>query len=103
MDGGAFEPGFAATGASHQEHTAGPGCRTASLHPDMGQGTGSSSVCPTYGDAVAGSARHDGRDALHNGHLRNGGVLGQQAAEGIGNSYGPRRAAQGSVTGSVGT
>src|SRR5216683_4324241 len=69
----------------------------------MGQGTGSSSVCPAYGDAVAGSAGHDGRDALYNRHLRNGGLLRKQAAEGIGNSYGPRRTAKGSATGSVGT
>src|SRR5262249_27662279 len=38
-----------------------------------------------------------------NRHLRNGCVLGQQAAEGAGNSYGPRRPAQGSVTGCAGT
>jgi hypothetical protein len=40
---------------------------------------------------------------LSHRHLWNGGVLGQQAAAGVGNSYRPRRAAEGSVAGSVGT
>src|SRR5260370_16951982 len=61
------------------------------------------SVSLACGDGVAGSAGRDGRDAVHNGHLWNGGVLCEQAAEGIGNSHGPRRATQGSVTGSVGS
>src|SRR5437899_7344538 len=54
MDGGAFEPGFAAIGGSHQEHTARPGYRAAGLHPNLDQGNGPPSVCSPYGDAVAG-------------------------------------------------
>src|SRR5882724_10896984 len=99
MDGGAFEPESAATGASHQEYTARPGYRTASQHPTLGQGNGPSSVCAPYGDDGAGCDGHDGRDAIYHRRLWNGCVLGLQAAEGIGNSYGARRSAQGSVTG----
>src|SRR5260370_32733594 len=69
----------------------------------MGQGTGASSVCFPYGDAVAGSAWHDGRNLVDHWHFWNGGILGQQEAAGAGNSHGPRSAAHGSVTGSVGT
>jgi len=59
-------------------------------HPNLDQGDGPSSVCPPYGDAVAGSAGRDGRDAVCDWHLWNGCVLCKQAAEGIGNSYGAR-------------
>src|SRR6266481_4121512 len=64
---------------------------------------GCDSVSLACGDHLAGSAGRDGRDAVHNGHLWNGGVLCEQAAEGIGNSHGPWRATPGSVTGSVGS
>ncbi len=45
----------------------------------------------------------DGRDAVHHWHLWNGCLLGQQAAEGIRNSRCPRRAADRSAAGSLGT
>ena len=43
-----------------------------------------------------------GADALDHWHLWNGGVLGQQATAGVGNSCSPRRTAEGSVKGGPG-
>src|SRR5712692_8888357 len=88
---------------SRKDQTAGPGLRVAVVYPNLERSNGRSSVSFTDGGGVAGYSGSDGRDVVHNWHLWNGGVFGQQAAEGIGNSYGPRRTAQGSVTGSVGT
>ena len=51
----------------------------------------------------AGRAGPDGRDAVDYGDLRHGGVFGQQAAAGVGNSRGPGRAAKGSAAGGVRT
>jgi hypothetical protein len=76
MDGGAFETGFAAIGASHQEQTARPGCGAAGLHPNLDQGNGPPSVCLPYGDAIARSAGRDGRHAGYYWYLWNGCLLG---------------------------
>jgi predicted permease len=64
---------------------------------------GGHSVPLAHGDRVAGCAGHDGRDAIDHGHLRNGCLLGEQAAAGVGHSGGSRRATQGSVAGRAGT
>src|SRR3954447_19255881 len=103
MVGGPLEPRSAATSGGHEEDTAGPGSSAAFLHPNLEQRTGHRIVCFAYGDGVARCARRDGRNAVCNWDLWHGCVLGQQAAEGIGNSYGPRSATSGSVAGSVGT
>src|SRR5271166_1222059 len=68
----------------------------------MEPGTGERSVSFAHGDAVAGRSGCDGRDAVDHGHFWNGSLLGQQASARVGDSYGPRRANQGSATGSVG-
>ncbi len=44
-----------------------------------------------------------GAHAVDYRHLRNGGILGEQAAAGAGNSHRPRRETEGSVAGGVGT
>src|ERR1700682_1546001 len=103
MAGGALKPRPAATGAGIEEYTSGPGLRAAGIHRNVDQRTGLRSVSFARGDGVAGCAGRVGRDAVCNGHLWNGRVFGQQADEGIGNSYCHRRAAQGSVTGGAGT
>ena len=56
-----------------------------------------------HGDSIAGRAGHDGRDAFDHRRLRNGCLLGEQAAQGVGNSRGSRCATQGSVAGRAGT
>ena len=54
------------------------------------------------GDRVAGCDGRDGRDAVGHGHFWDGGVLGQQAAAGVGNPDRSWRAAQGSAGGGAG-
>ncbi len=98
-----FRQRRAATGACNQKHTARPGCRPARLHPDMDQGTGPCSFRLAYGHAISGSSGHNRRDTLCDWHLWNGCILCKQAAERARNSYGSRRAAQGSFASSIGT
>jgi hypothetical protein len=52
--------------------------------------------------AVFGFKDVEWRDAVCDWHLWNGGVLSQQAGEGIGNSYGARRSAQGMLQAALG-
>src|SRR5260370_5210864 len=68
---------------------------------ELHAGRGSVSSACRHG--LAGCDGRDGRDAVYNWHLWIGCVFSKQAAAGIGNSYGPRRAAQGSITSSVRT
>jgi hypothetical protein len=46
--------------------------------------TGGNSVPLAHGDSIAGRAGHDGRHAVDHRHLRNGCVLGEQAAAELG-------------------
>src|SRR5579864_2592113 len=69
----------------------------------MEQLAGSSSVSVACGHGGAGGAGNDGRDAVDHRYLWNGGVLGEQAAAGVGNPRGARRTANGTVAGGVGT
>src|SRR5579872_2468739 len=69
----------------------------------MAPGHGFFPVWLAHGYRGAGSARRAGRNPVHHRHFRNGGVLRQQTPPRIGNSHGPRRAAQGSVRDSSGT
>ena len=62
----------------------------------------SATVWSASGNFVAGCARNDGRVAVDHWHFRDGRILGQQAAEGIGDSHRPRRAASGSAASSLG-
>ena len=81
-----------ATGGGHQEQTAGLD-RDCLLHPRPGTtGARHSPVSLARGDDLAGRAGRNGRHAVDYRHLWNGGLLGQQAAEGVGNSHGPWRA-----------
>src|SRR4029077_9417004 len=77
--------------------------RPAYLHPDLDRSNGWSSVSLAYGGGLAGCSGRDGRDVVCNWHFWIGCVFRQQAPARVGNSYGPRRTAQGSVTGSAGT
>ncbi len=92
--GGAHGPQSTAGGCGDQERTERTGSGHAGNYPDVGKAAERQrSVCLAYGDAGAGRARLDGSRAVDHGHLRNGSVLGQQAAARAGNSRCPRRAA----------
>jgi len=56
------------------KYGAGSRCGSASLHRTVEQTAGHRIVCFAYVGHHAGCAGHDGRDALHNRHLWNGGV-----------------------------
>src|SRR4029077_6338030 len=101
--GCSLERQFAATRGGHKKQTPRRGRGASHLHPNMEPGNGRSFVSFAHGGAVAGRAGGDGCDVVCNWRLWDGGVLGEQAAEGIGNSYGSRRAAERSVTGRFGT
>ncbi len=99
MTGGAFQPRSAATGGRHKEpcDELDPG-----LPVDIQtryQGLEIILFGPRMATIVAGRAGRDGRNAGDHRHLRNGRVLGQQAAPGAGNPSSPRRAAPGSIAG----
>src|SRR5438046_1894719 len=69
------------------------------MEPSDGRG----SVSFANSRGFAGYSGRDGLDLVCYWHFWIGCLFRQQTLAGIGNSYGPRRAAQGSVAGSVGT
>src|SRR6516162_10487455 len=103
MAGGAVQPRPAATCRGHEKCAPGYRPRDGSADSTMEPTTGGNFVPLAHGDNIAGCAGHDGCHAVDYRHLRNGGVLGEQAAQGVGNSRGSRRATQGSVAGRAGT
>ena len=79
------------------------GCGTTGGHPELESVARSGAVPGARSDHGARGAGHDGRHPLDHRHLRHGGLLGEQAAEGTGHSHGAWRAARGSAERRAGT
>src|ERR1700678_690540 len=99
MAGGALEPRPAATCRGHEKcapgHRPWDGSGDSTVEPR----TGWNFVPLAHGDSVAWRTGRDGGHAVDYRHLRNGCLLREQAAQGVGNSRGSWRATQGSVAG----
>ena len=98
MAGSAIEPRSAATGRAIRAHAARnwmQGCRLRlkCAYDEMATAL----FPPQMASRVAGCDGRDRRDAVDHWHLRDGCLLGQQAAAGAGNSRRPRRTAEASV------
>src|SRR5215472_11140456 len=103
MAGGALESRPAGTCRGHEKCAPGHRPWDGSGDSPVEHRTRRNFVPLAHGDSIAGCAGYDWRDAFDHGHLRNGCLLGEQAAQGVGNSRGSRRATQGSVAGHAGT
>ena len=80
MAGGALEPRPAGTCRGHEKCAPGHRPWDGSGDSPVEHRTGRNFVPLAHGDSIAGCAGRDGRHAVDYRHLRNGGVLGEQAA-----------------------
>ncbi len=90
-------------GSGHAGQAPRDRCGIAGRSSDVGQPSDGCSVSRTRGQYGAVRARHHRRPPVYHGHVRHGGLLGEQEDEGTGNSHRAGRTAIGSVERSRGT
>lgn len=91
----ALDARCAATVGRHPGRTTRARPRATVVHSDVGQRDGPGAVCSANGRGLARCTGRDGSARGNHRHLWDGRVLARQAAQGLGNSDRPRRAAHG--------
>jgi hypothetical protein len=101
--GGALQPRSAAVATAMRSKLRELDPGLPALKSDLEHTVERRAVSFAHGDGGAGRAGRDGRHAVDHRHLRHGGVLGEQAAAGVGHSHCAGRAAEGSIADRAGT